>query len=169
MLLAAQKFKTYQKLSEAGENELRVAINNFPFEDPIRSLTTRHTNKMVKVTGVVTKRSTVHNQALLSFRHTSRVGVGWQVRRLWVRCAKCNLESGPFEVAEEKDLRCRSRCCAVLCMCGEAFQMLGMRLERALAGGSADDHLPEPSDHHPPGEPQLGGRREDAALPRGPL
>eukprot|EP00913_Durusdinium_trenchii_P019089 g17940.t1 len=61
MLLAAQKFKTYEKLSEAGENELR--------------------------------RTTVHNQ----------------VRRLWVRCAKCNLKAGPFDVAEEKDLR-PSRC-----------------------------------------------------------
>ena len=28
-----------------------------------------------------------------------------QVRRLWVRCAKCNLKAGPFDVAEEKDLR----------------------------------------------------------------
>lgn len=93
MLLAAQKFKTYEKLSEAGEDELRVAVSAFPIKDPIRSLATRHTNKLVNVSGVVTKRTTVHNQ----------------VRRLWVRCAKCNLKAGPFDVAEEKDLR-PSRC-----------------------------------------------------------
>ena len=34
MLLAAQKFKTYEKLSEAGENELRVAVSAFPIKDP---------------------------------------------------------------------------------------------------------------------------------------
>lgn len=89
MLVAARKFKTYTKLADAGENELRVAIDSFPVQDKIRSLCTQHTNKLVKVAGVVTKRSTVRNQ----------------VKRLWVRCAKCNLPAGPFEVAEEKDLR----------------------------------------------------------------
>mmetsp|Transcript_32661 Transcript_32661/g.78037 ORF Transcript_32661/g.78037 Transcript_32661/m.78037 type:complete len:909 (+) Transcript_32661:3-2729(+) len=93
MLVAAQRFKTYAKLAEAGENELRVAVHSFPVKDPIRDLCTRHINKLVDVTGVVTKRSTVHNQ----------------VKRLWVRCAKCNFPSGPFDVAEDKDLR-PSRC-----------------------------------------------------------
>ena len=73
-----------------------------------------------------------------------------EVRRLWVRCAKCNLESGPFEVAEEKDLRCLQATRGVKTD-GQAFQMLGMCLHRALASGSSDDHLPKPSDHHPAG------------------
>lgn len=89
MSVAASKFKSYEKLADAGETALRVAIHNFPMKDKIRSLCTQHTNKLVEVSGVVTKRSTVHNQVL----------------DLWLRCAKCNWPSGPFKVAEEKDLR----------------------------------------------------------------
>eukprot|EP00440_Ansanella_granifera_P037225 gb/GFBE01040395.1/.p1 GENE.gb/GFBE01040395.1/~~gb/GFBE01040395.1/.p1 ORF type:complete len:892 (+),score=249.42 gb/GFBE01040395.1/:1-2676(+) len=89
MLEAARKFQTYQKLAEAGENELRVAIHSFPIKEPIRELCTRHISKLIHVNGVATKRSGVFNQ----------------VKRLWVRCAKCNFPSGPFEVAEERDLR----------------------------------------------------------------
>eukprot|EP00933_Yihiella_yeosuensis_P034372 TRINITY_DN2786_c0_g2_i1.p1 TRINITY_DN2786_c0_g2~~TRINITY_DN2786_c0_g2_i1.p1 ORF type:complete len:895 (+),score=237.27 TRINITY_DN2786_c0_g2_i1:77-2761(+) len=89
MLEAARKFETYRRLAEAGENELRVAIHSFPVKEPIRELCTRHISKLIHVSGVATKRSAVFNQ----------------VRRLWVRCAKCNYPSGPFEVAEEKDLR----------------------------------------------------------------
>eukprot|EP00933_Yihiella_yeosuensis_P034371 TRINITY_DN2786_c0_g1_i1.p1 TRINITY_DN2786_c0_g1~~TRINITY_DN2786_c0_g1_i1.p1 ORF type:complete len:899 (+),score=221.20 TRINITY_DN2786_c0_g1_i1:65-2761(+) len=89
MLEAARKFATYTKIAEAGENELRVAVHSFPVKEPIRELCTRHISKLVNVSGVATKRSGVFNQ----------------VRRLWVRCAKCNYPSGPFEVAEEKELR----------------------------------------------------------------
>mmetsp|Transcript_45735 Transcript_45735/g.82325 ORF Transcript_45735/g.82325 Transcript_45735/m.82325 type:complete len:892 (+) Transcript_45735:64-2739(+) len=89
MLEAARKFQTYQRLAEAGENELRVAVHSFPIKEPIRELCTRHISKLVHVTGVATKRSGVFNQ----------------VKRLWLRCAKCNFPSGPFEVAEDRDLR----------------------------------------------------------------
>mmetsp|Transcript_53495 Transcript_53495/g.124618 ORF Transcript_53495/g.124618 Transcript_53495/m.124618 type:complete len:914 (+) Transcript_53495:49-2790(+) len=89
LMQAARRFQTYNKLAEAGENELRVAISNYPVKDPIRGLCTRHINKLVHVTGVVTKRTGVFNQ----------------VKRLWVRCAKCNYAIGPFDVAEDSDLR----------------------------------------------------------------
>mmetsp|Transcript_26587 Transcript_26587/g.47184 ORF Transcript_26587/g.47184 Transcript_26587/m.47184 type:complete len:907 (-) Transcript_26587:79-2799(-) len=89
MLEAARKFATYQRLAEAGENELRVAVHSFPIREPIRELCTRHINKLIHVNGVATKRSGVFNQ----------------VKRLWVRCAKCNFPSGPFEVSEEKELK----------------------------------------------------------------
>ena len=89
MLRAARKFNTYTKMAHAGENELRVAINGFPVKDIIRGLCSRHTNKLIQVKGVVTKRTGVFNQ----------------VKRLWVRCAKCNFAIGPLDVAEETDLR----------------------------------------------------------------
>merc|ERR1719446_82256 len=81
------------------EIALRVAISNFLVKDPIRELCTSHLNKLVKVQGVVTKRSGVFNQ----------------VKRLYLRCAKCNFPSGPFDVEEDKDLKpgacieCQSR------------------------------------------------------------
>ena len=89
MLQAARKFKIYTTMANAGENELRVAISGFPVKDVIRGLCSRHTNKLVQVKGVVTKRTGVFNQ----------------VKRLWVRCAKCNFAMGPLDVAEETDLR----------------------------------------------------------------
>jgi len=89
MLQAARKFKTYETMANVGENELRVAISGFPVKDTIRGLCSRHMNKLVQVKGVATKRTNVFNQ----------------VRRLWVRCAKCNFAIGPLDVAEETDLR----------------------------------------------------------------
>jgi len=86
---ADRKFETYQNLRAMDENELRVAIHSFPLGEPIRELCTKHLNKLVNVNGVVTKRSVVQNQ----------------VKRLYLRCAKCNFPSGPFDVAEEKDLK----------------------------------------------------------------
>ena len=89
MLHAARKYQTYTRIADHGENELRVAISGFPVKDTIRGLASRHTNKLVQVKGVVTKRTNVFNQ----------------VKRLWVRCAKCNFAIGPLDVAEETDLR----------------------------------------------------------------
>ncbi|CAE7907989.1 MCM2, partial [Symbiodinium necroappetens] len=89
MLQAARKFKTYETMANVGENELRVAISGFPVKDTIRGLCSRHMNKLIQVKGVATKRTNVFNQ----------------VRRLWVRCAKCNFAIGPLDVAEETDLR----------------------------------------------------------------
>jgi len=66
-----------------------VAIHDFPIEEPIRELCTKHLNRLVSVNGVVTKRSKVYNQ----------------VKRLYLLCAKCNFPSGPFDVAEDKDLK----------------------------------------------------------------
>jgi len=86
---AERKFGTYQSLRAMGENELRVAIHNFPLSEPIRELNCNHLNKLVNVEGVVTKRGLVQNQ----------------VKRLHLRCAKCNYPSGPFDVSEEQDLR----------------------------------------------------------------
>merc|ERR1719408_106303 len=71
------------------ENQLRVAVHSFPLSEPIRELNTKHLNKLVNVNGVVTKRSVVQNQ----------------VKRLYLRCAKRNFPSGPFDVMEEKDLK----------------------------------------------------------------
>merc|ERR1719446_1551448 len=71
------------------EIALRVAISNFLVSDAIRELCTNHLNKLILVHGVVTKRSGVFNQ----------------VKRLYLRCAKCNFPSGPFDVVEEKDLK----------------------------------------------------------------
>merc|ERR1719446_149799 len=81
------------------EIALRVAISNFLVSDAIRELCTNHLNKLVLVHGVVTKRSGVFNQ----------------VKRLYLRCAKCSFPSGPFDVEEDKDLKpgacieCQSR------------------------------------------------------------
>jgi DNA replication licensing factor MCM2 len=71
------------------ENELRVAIHSFPLLERIRDFRCNHLNKLVNVEGVVTKRGLVQNQ----------------VKRLHLRCAKCNYPSGPFDVTEESDLR----------------------------------------------------------------
>jgi len=90
------KFETYNQMNVVG---LRVAIFDFFVEDPIRELCTNHLNKLVKVRGVVTKRSGVFNQ----------------VKRLYLRCAKCSFPSGPFDVEDDKDLKpsacieCQSR------------------------------------------------------------
>merc|ERR1719235_1395871 len=86
---AERKFSIYRNLRAMDETELRVAIHSFPLKDPIRELCCRHLNKLVSVDGVVTKRTAVFNQ----------------VKRLWLRCAMCNFPSGPFDVAEEKDLK----------------------------------------------------------------
>lgn len=91
-----RRFETYNQMDEVG---LRVAIFNFLVKDPIRELCTDHLNKLVLVQGVVTKRSGVFNQ----------------VKRLYLRCAKCSFPSGPFDVQEDKDLKpgacieCQSR------------------------------------------------------------
>jgi len=86
---AERKFETYRLIRATDENELRVAIHSFPLGEPIRELCTKHLNKLVNVNGVITKRSVVSNQ----------------VKRLYLRCAKCNFPSGPFDVVEEKDLK----------------------------------------------------------------
>merc|ERR1719253_1570172 len=86
---AERKFETYRNLRATDENQLRVAIHSFPLGEPIRELCTKHLNKLVYVNGVVTKRSVVQNQ----------------VKRLYLRCSKCNFPSGPFDVVEEKDLK----------------------------------------------------------------
>jgi len=100
MEVAAKKFETYRDIvTNTDENELRVAITNFPIHDKIRELTTKAMNRLVCVNGVVTKRSNVLNQ----------------VKRLYLRCAKCNNPTGPFIVSEEEQLRpgscieCQSR------------------------------------------------------------
>jgi len=96
---AELKFGTYRLIKDTDENELRVAIHGFPIREPIRELCTKHLNKLVNINGVVTKRSGVFNQ----------------VKRLHLRCAKCNFPCGPFDVVDEKDLRpgscveCQSR------------------------------------------------------------
>jgi len=86
---AERKFETYKNLRLTEENELRAAIHGFWVKEPIRDLCTKHLNKLVYVHGVVTKRSSVFNQ----------------IKRLYLRCAKCNFPSGPFDVSESKDLR----------------------------------------------------------------
>merc|ERR1719359_1044893 len=86
---AERKFETYRMIRATDENQLRVAIHSFPLGEPIRELCTKHLNKLVNVNGVVTKRSLVSNQ----------------VKRLYLRCSKCNFPSGPFDVMEEKDLK----------------------------------------------------------------
>lgn len=86
---AARKFGTYKGDLENDENELRVAIHSFPVRDNIRDLTTRQIGKLVSITGVVTRRSKVFNE----------------VKRLYLRCAKCNFPSGPFDVSADKDLK----------------------------------------------------------------
>lgn len=96
MMEARRRFETYKQMDEIA---LRVAISNFLVSDAIRELCTNHLNKLVLVHGVVTKRSGVFNQ----------------VKRLYLRCAKCNFPSGPFDVEEDKDLKpgacieCQSR------------------------------------------------------------
>jgi DNA replication licensing factor MCM2 len=86
---AARKFEVYRTLLDSDENELRVAVHSFYVREHIRELNTRHLNKLVSVNGVVTKRSKVFNE----------------VKRLYLRCAKCNFPSGPFDVAADKDLK----------------------------------------------------------------
>mmetsp|Transcript_81101 Transcript_81101/g.143666 ORF Transcript_81101/g.143666 Transcript_81101/m.143666 type:complete len:880 (+) Transcript_81101:85-2724(+) len=96
---AERKFETYRQIRATDETELRVAIHSFPIREPIRELCCKHLNKLVHVNGVVTKRSGVFNQ----------------LNRLYLRCAKCNFPAGPYDVAEEKDLKpgacieCQSR------------------------------------------------------------
>jgi len=86
---AARKFGTYRALVENEETELRAAIHSFPVREPIRELSTRHLSRLVSVQGVVTKRSKVFNE----------------VKRLYLRCAKCNFLSPAFEVSSDKDLK----------------------------------------------------------------
>merc|ERR1719265_1051078 len=86
---AERKFGTYRLIRAMDENELGVAIHAFPLSEPIRELCCKHLNKFVNVSGVVTKRGPVNNQ----------------VKRLHLRCAKCNYPSGPFDVSEESDLK----------------------------------------------------------------
>mmetsp|Transcript_78917 Transcript_78917/g.231640 ORF Transcript_78917/g.231640 Transcript_78917/m.231640 type:complete len:896 (+) Transcript_78917:82-2769(+) len=86
---AGAKFGTYQQLKESEENQLRVSIHGFPVREPIRELCTKHMSKLIYVNGVVTKRTNVFNE----------------VKRLYLRCAKCNFPSGPFDVAEDQDLK----------------------------------------------------------------
>jgi len=86
---AARKFGTYRDLVDKEETELRVAIHSFPVREPIRELNTRHLSMLVSVQGVVTKRTKVFNE----------------VKRLYLRCAKCNFLSPAFEVASDKDLK----------------------------------------------------------------
>jgi len=86
---AARKFGTYKGDLENDENELRVAIHSFPIREHIRELTTRQLGKLVSITGVVTRRSKVFNE----------------VKRLWLRCAKCNSLSGPFDVCSDTQLK----------------------------------------------------------------
>lgn len=88
MTEAARKFGTYKGDVENDENELRVAIHSFPVREHIRELTTRQLGKLVSITGVVTKRSKVFNE----------------VKRLYLRCGKCNAPSGPFDVHSDKQL-----------------------------------------------------------------
>jgi len=100
MDMAERTFGTYKQIKETtDENELKVAVHSFPVKEPIRELCTKHLNRLVYVQGVATKRSGVLNQ----------------VKRLYLRCAKCNTQSGPWDVAEETDLKpgacieCQSR------------------------------------------------------------
>jgi len=86
---AVAKFGTYQQLMESEENELKVSVYGFPIREPIRELCTKHLSKLIYVNGVVTKRTNVFNE----------------VKRLYLRCAKCNYPSGPFDVAEDRDLK----------------------------------------------------------------
>jgi DNA replication licensing factor MCM2 len=96
---AVKRFGTYQLIRATEETELRVAVCNFSISENIRDLTVKHLGNLVSVTGVATKRSGVFNQ----------------VKRLYVRCAKCNTLAGPFDVAEDKDtkpgscIECQSR------------------------------------------------------------
>lgn len=93
---AQRKYATYQQMED---DSLCVAIHSFPMKEPLRELCNTHVNKLILVHGVVTKRTGVLNQ----------------VKMLHLRCAKCNFPSGPFIVAEDKDLRpgacveCQSR------------------------------------------------------------
>merc|ERR1719331_839315 len=86
---AERKFETYKNIRESEETELRVAIHGYWVKEHIRDLCTSHLNKLVHVHGVVTKRGSVLNQ----------------VKRLYLRCAKCNFMSGPFDVSESSDLK----------------------------------------------------------------
>lgn len=86
---AARRFETYQNCVDADQNEIRVAIHSFYVREHIRELSTRHLNQLVSVNGVVTKRSKVFNE----------------VQRLYLRCAKCNYPSGPFDVAVDTQLK----------------------------------------------------------------
>merc|ERR1740139_98459 len=85
---AARRFGTYKGDLENDENELRVAIHSFPVREQIRELTTRQIGKLISVGGVVTRRSKVFNE----------------VKRLYLRCPKCNYPSGPFDVSSDKQL-----------------------------------------------------------------
>jgi len=86
---AERKFGTYRQIRATDENELRVAVHGFPVHEQIRELRCTHLNRLVNIHGVVTKRSRVSNE----------------VKRLYLRCAKCNFPSGPFDVQGEKDLK----------------------------------------------------------------
>lgn len=89
MLVAERQFGTYTDIAEKDERDLRVAIHGFIVKEPIRDLTVNHLNKLVCVTGVVTKRSQVNTQ----------------LKRLFLLCGRCSFPSGPFDVLEDKDLK----------------------------------------------------------------
>jgi len=89
MELAQHQFGTYREIAEKDEKDLRVAVHGFIVHEPICDLTTKHLNKLVCVTGVVTKRTQVKTQ----------------LKRLFLRCGRCGFPSGPFDVLEDKELR----------------------------------------------------------------
>ena len=78
----------YDVYKEKGK-EVAVRIQNFPVMDQIRNLRGFHVNRLVNVSGVVTRRST-----LLPC-----------LKVLFVDCMQCGFLCGPFEVSGNEDMK----------------------------------------------------------------
>ena len=71
------------------DKEVSVRIQNFPVMDQIRNLRGYHVNRLVNITGVVTRRSTLMPC----------------LRVLFVDCMQCGFLCGPFEVSGAGDAK----------------------------------------------------------------
>lgn len=71
------------------DKEVSVRIQNFPVMDQIRNLRGYHVNRLVNITGVVTRRSTLMPC----------------LRVLFVDCMQCGFLCGPFEVSGAEDAK----------------------------------------------------------------
>ena len=78
--LARERYEVYK----ANNREVSVRVENFPVTDHIRDLRGFHMNKLVNISGVVTKRTSV--QPCL--------------RRLFLDCLRCGYLMGPYEVKQ---------------------------------------------------------------------
>lgn len=93
--LVLEVFPQYEHIFQ----EVYVRIRDLPIEDNLRDLRQAHLNQLIKIKGVVTKRTNIHPQQ----------------KKLYLHCEKCGEKKGPIYKNEGQELnlgscfRCSSR------------------------------------------------------------